>query len=885
MEWYSVHSHSKFSFNDALPGVDDMVATAVRYGYPALGLTDHGNMSGAVSLYKECRKAGIEPLPGMEVYLVADYATDDRKDTYHLTLVAYSEVGYINLVGLATIASKRFWYRPRLDMATFATLAADGGLNGIACATGCVGGPVAQTLIRSQSVEDAVGVAWQLASWFPMVFVELQHHHIEDINESGISDTAVLAGLWEVAKQSGLPVITARDSHYCAPEDRRLHDALKELVSWSDSPEDARFSGDGYHMLDTAGMAPYFTAEQFAAGQEGLELLANKAYVRIPDLETFAMKVPSVVVGDAMDILEAKVMAAVPQEQRTETYLRPLREEFDVIRSGGMAPYLLLVDKVCGFMRERGIHYAARGSASGSQVCWRLGITQIDPVALGLRFDRFLSRNRLKPPDVDLDVESTRREEVVAFLYRNWSVLPVGSHMKYSLYDEEGAEGDGGKGSLRVRYYSVLRKKGLSVPANLGERPADRKVLMELSDLKLMSGFGTHAAGYIVAPNTTVLDQLPKAWIPSSKKMVTAYDKKSVEALGFLKLDLLGLRTQVAIRLMEEATGISFADIPVDDKETFASIAAGRTRGVFQLEGWSLTKGCLKLRPRTLDDIIAAQALFRPATMNSGATDAYLARRRREEAVPARHPDISGPTKSTFGVLLYQEQVMDVMQNLGMEPAELEEMLDAVKASNEYSIGALKTIEKMMGRIHVLAAQRGWSDPDLAWLDESLRAYADYSFNRAHAAAYGIIAYRTAWMRVHQPLAFWSGVLQAFADHDKSPEYQSEARRDGIRIRLPHVNHSLANFRAEPGGALAIRQGLTAIKGVGPVAATELVANAPYSSLNDLAARVNTRKVSGTRNLLIGKPPGLCTGVIAALWEADALTDLEFEKQEVTSGS
>lgn len=878
--FWSLHTHSKFSFNDALPAVHDMVEAAARYGYPALGLTDHGNPSGSVQLYRECRRAGIEPLPGMETYLVPDTVYAGRKDNLHLTLAAYSETGYRNLCKLATLASAKFWYKPQLDMADLAAFAENGDTQGLVVATGCYGGLLPQVLLRSGE-RDAVKVAQTLAGWFPRVYVELQNHGTgaderRADNTDDISDDEMVEALWSVAQRAGLPVVITRDSHYVEEADALDHQAMKRLLSWSDDPDDAVFFGTGYHMTDAAGMRPFFPPHILAAGLEGLESLADAAYVRLPELETFTMKVPDVLVAqdDPQAVFEEKVLTALGDRTQDPEILRWVRSEFDVIRIAGMAPYLLLVDLVAEFMREKAIRYVVRGSACGSYCMYALNVTNTDPIKFVLRPDRFLSTNRTKPPDVDFDVEHTRRDEVIEFLTQHWSVSAIGSFRKYKLEEEE--EGDESSGSLRVRYFATRHKQGKpDVPWR--SLPKDeRDTLIRLHDRKLYAGYGTHAAGYIVAPNEAVIAQLPKAYIASSKKAITAYGKEDVEILGFTKLDLLGARTQTAIRIMCETSGVDFESIDEHDADTYRKISRGETEGVFQLSGRAAAPGCRQLRPRNLSDVIAAMALFRPATRTSGATMEFLARRNKKEEPPKRHPDIMAATKDTYGVLLYQEQVMDVMETLGLDKSELEEMLTAVKASNDYREGAASVIAAMRPHLEALAGARGWNPMDINWLTHGLTAYADYSFNKGHAAAYGLVAYRTAYMRVHHPLEFWHGMFIGYWD-DKNHigTYEREAGRDGIRVRPAHVNHSKALYTIDSSRPNTIRKGLIRVKGIGPTAAAELEAKAPFTSLKDLGERVVPRKVSGARNLVLGMNPAESGGQIAALYDADALDGLE----------
>jgi DNA polymerase-3 subunit alpha len=666
--FWSLHTHSRFSANDALPKIADMVERAVLLDYPALGLTDHGGMPGSVQLYRACRKAGIEPLPGEEFYFTPDRETGDRSN-YHLTVASYSEQGYRNLVGLHNLAQSNFYFRPRIDLADLAGLAEKGMLTGLVASSGCYFGLVMQTL-EKRGPKAARRLVAALAGWFPRFYVELHDHGV--VHPDGGTDADFVDDLVAIADDLGVPYIIAQDSHYLTPADQGLHDALKTLVSWSEDPSEAIFPGGPYSMVDNAFLEQTYPAQVLDRALDNLADLAERAHLRLPELETFTMRIPDVTLtGDADVELENRVslkwlttMVASDRVGDDRFY-----DEISIIRDSGFAGYLMLVADVCDFMRREGIWFQTRGSASGSLVCYLLGITQIDPLEAGLRMDRFMSRDRMKPPDVDLDVEHRRRDEVVAYLGRRFTVRQIGSHMKYSVTADPDDE-DSSKGSLLVRYFSSAKKRGSQINTWQQIPATDQKILSELGAMELVSQAGTHAAGYIVSPDEQAAKQLPLTWIASRKAMVTSYAMKDVEALGFVKLDLLGLRTLTAIRITCDALGWSqeqFEAIPLDDKETYKRIGAGHTDAVFQLDGFAMMRGCRDLKPKNLDGVIAAQALFRPATMASGATKDYLARQRGKEEVPERNADITAETSDTYGVLLYQEQVIGVLRRMGMD--------------------------------------------------------------------------------------------------------------------------------------------------------------------------------------------------------------------------
>lgn len=892
--FWSIHTHSRYSANDAMPSPAAIVARGVELGYPAIGLTDHGNVSGSVQLYKAARKAGIEPLPGIELYMTSDI---ERKlqGKEHLTVVAYSEVGYRNLVHLNNMAAQHFFYKPTIDLALLAEMSDAGRLKGLAVGTGCFFGIVVQRLVQTGDPALAKQVVLALTSLFDRTYVELQHHGIEKHEGSVYSESEIADELINIAHEAGVPYILAQDSHYIYPEEQELHDAFKTMASFSDDADGARFPGGPYSMVDRdyfAGRLPDLVVER---SLDALGDLAGAAHVRLPELESFRMLVPEISKSaDPFQDLKARVNRALADRyatstarQRSDAQAR-LNDEFDTIEAGETAGYLMLVAYVCDFMVDKGIWFHARGSASGSFVCFLLGITQVDPIEWGLRMDRFMSPDRTRPPDIDLDVERERREEVITWLGERFAVRQVGSHMQLGLDDEdEGPEfsDEPRRGSLLVKYLSVAHKKGYKdfKPRDIPKE--DWELLDRLAKMKLISGSGTHAAGYIVAPDPGAVAQLPLTWMTNRKAYVTSYGKKDVEALGFLKLDLLGLRTLTAIRIAceqicpEDPKGF-WERIPKKDTKALQRIARGDTEGMFQLEGKAMTYGSKELGPRSLQDIVASVALFRPALMKNKEHQVFMRRRAKAEKIPERHPDIQMLTAETYGTLLYQEQIIALLRMAGMTAEELTDLLDAVKASNADVGKAGEFLEAIKPRMRELFGVRGWTDADIDWFLDGLLGYADYSFNKAHAAAYGVVAYRTAYLITHHPLEYWHGLLVAFqgaksGKKDKEADYVRAARNKyGVQVLPAHVNKSGATYVIDR-ARKAIRKGLISVKGVGPVASQELAAHQPYASLADLGQKVIHQKVSGAKGLALKKLPDECGGVVKALYDAAALDGLE----------
>lgn len=888
--YWSAHSHSRFSAKDALPKVEAMVDKAVELGYPALGLTDHGNTAGAVRLYNACRKADIEPLPGIEAYLAVDRLAGKRPTTMHAGFLATSEQGYRNLVRLVTEMNRNFRYKPVLDFADLAKAHEAGALEGLAMMSGCWFGMLPE-LLRSDLASSALrvrNVLLTLAEWFgDRFFVEIQTHGIRNDQQDDELHAALLYG---VAQKHGLPVVITQDSHYVRIEDRPVHDTLKMLISWNaDDPDSAVFPGDGYHMVDGLWMRAHHEPEIYAAGMEGLEHLYNQAKVRIPELDTFRMVVPHLSIGMTPEqeltercttALATLTAAGRIRSSSRAKYKKRLAEELDVINGAGFAGYMLFVAAVTSELRERAILFNIRGSAAGSLVCYLLqitdGVVPIDPIFYDLSFARFLSRDRSKPPDVDIDVAHNRRQEIVDWLTERYHVLGISTWSQLKLDDQAEAWGSQA-GSLMVLWKQYQGRTGGDRTAIVPKHEWAR--LRQLSDMKAFAGYGVHPAGLLVTSEPAELEAMvPQQWVASSGRMVSAYDMEDVGATGLVKLDLLGLKMLTALDEMIEISGVAPEDANWRDPEVYKAFGRGKTVGVFQLDGYAAQKGITRMRPTKMSDVIAAMALFRPATMTSGAMDAYLERRSRLRPIETRHPIIAEETAETYGVMLYQEQAISIMQRLGLAVEDIEAARKAVKASNAGVGKARAALAEVMDRVREHAAEHGMNAQDVVWLENGIRAYAEYGFNRAHATSYGLMAYLTGWYSVRHPVAFWTGMLNANIDDEKRAlKYLKAARNAGVRVLPPHINRSAAGYTPEAAG---VRKGLQTIKGVGEKAASDLVAKAPWASLDDLASRANGRTVTGSKALGRGHTPAAAGGVITILHAAGALHGIEREDEK-----
>ena len=882
--FWHLHAHSHFSAGDALPTVEQMVNTVKILGQPALAITDHGNMAASVQLYQHAKKAGIAPFPGEEFYVKRD-VKDKKAPRFHVGIVAFTTEGYEALVRLSSLSYERshFHHKPHVDFADFAEWSDRGWTDGFALTTGCFFGMVQQTLM-DKGQRAAGHLIGMLANWFPHTYVEIQHHNI-DHDEEGYTDHELSEEMATLAFDMGLPMVITQDAHYCSPDDKPQHETLKRLVSWGEDSDDAVFPGDSFHLADERFVKSHYNGVgqwgMWERGMEGLNDLRAKHSLIIPELETYHYNVPIVTAGAPLDELEQLCIQAFDDiayqhsQRGKPRYEDRLAEELDVVRATNMAGYMMLNKMICDWMNEQGIFFETRGSASGSLVCYLLGITQVDPIKEGLRYERFLSKDRTKPPDIDLDVEDSRRGEVLDMLDQSFNVCQIGTWAEYGINKETRG------GSLFVSYLSRLRKNS-TPPSVVGgfksvdDLPQDDyRDLMALDKHDVFKSYGTHAGGLVITSTRDEFDRLiPTMLVASSDTKVTQYEMDDVEALGMLKEDILG---QISLTTMRRATELLGRDpkdgwdwIPLDDKATYREIRKQNVDGVFQLEGWTNKRGCREMKPKTLKDLVHLVSLYRPATMETGMKDAYVNRRAGWEGVPERHEILTKAMKETYGIPVFQDQVITVLREIGFTPEDLTAFLKAVKASNENIGNAAQVIQGYQEMFGDLATQSGFSQADLTFTWEAIQGFSKYGFNKAHAATYGRRAYRMAYLKTNHPLEFHAALLQTWAGRQKERDYILATKEAGIKMLGPDVNISgkLWSIDRDRG---AIRKGLLSVKGVGDKAAQEIEDNGPFDSMEDLIRRCDARAVNGGKNY---SKDGTLNGVLGKLKDAKALRSI-----------
>lgn len=888
--FFHTHAHSHYSSLDAMGTVHQMVEKVAEMGQPGLGLTDHGVMSGVFQLYRKCREHEIVPFPGLEAYVTDVDVNDPTKDArYHLTLLAVTTEGYVNLARLSSFSHLRsnYHYKPKVTVKQLMEAGYRGELKGIVCLTGCYFSQLCQLLVVGQRAK-AKRLLMMYDDVFDRVFVELQHH---DTKTNEMTDDQLSLMLYELALDAGLPVIVTNDVHYCEEDLAPVHDMMKG-IAYSAEPGDVSFPGDSYHLCDEEWVAEHF---QFAAtdlnqawddAQSSYGELLEMNTVDLPMLNEYSFKVPPSDVSDPDELLfdlcwREMESNGILDRDDYDDYVVRLEHELGVIAELGMAQYFLIVHDYVSFCQEKSIAAMARGSAVGSLVCYLLGCTWIDPMEHGLVFERFLTPQRSRPPDIDIDVDSFRRHEVVEYLSSKYDVSHIGTFSSLGLNDER-------KGSLFVQFMSSRRKHDPKFVPKYGraktadELPGrEREMLIEIDQQSVKKSAGVHAAGLALSgEGHEIADWVPTMLVPSSGTTVTQMEMDDVEDAGFLKLDLLGLKTLATYHLTLNSIGMTLDDgdsIPLDDAQVYRMLRRGNTdTGIFQFEGYTAAIGCRELGVREFDDLVLVNALYRPAARDSKHDKLFL-KRRAKQSYPTFHPIFDDALAETYGVPVFQEQVLQILTDLGVPPERLDEYLKAIKHKHGGK-DSQALYEKNRVYFDGLCKLEQVSDVDKAW--GIVEAFSQYGFNKAHATAYSMLAYRLAWLKVHHPAEFHCQLLNTAGEKDGA--YVKEARRCGLVVRKPDVNTSGrgddvfgTGWCLDKGDALV--PALTTIKRVGEKAANEIAANAPYDSIDDLIERTNNRIVTGGKQW---QKKQELNGVLGALKSGGALTSLKVMPSE-----
>lgn len=885
-----------------------MVAAAKTWGQPAMALTDHGNMSGTVQLYTEGMKQGVQVFPGFEGYLVED-VNDGKAKRHHFSLLATDLRGFRSLAAFSSLSHTRPRYNrfPRHDLSDMASLAGDRNVGSLVLLTGCYFGLLQQTLV-TKGFEAARAVAEMYAGWFPNTCVEVQNH--ETPHPDGWTDDDIVEALMDIADEVGLPVVATQDSHYLKPSDKAAHSTMKKIVYRNG--DESEFPGDSYHFASTEWVQRHYTKSQWRRSEEGHKHVLELHDLEMPALDSYKPFVPKMSKTPDQDLRD-KVYAGLKDHQDNLAtiedgegkYRDRLLYELGIINKLGYADYFLHVLDLVDFCNRKKIVIEARGSANASLVCFCLGITQVDPLQWDLTFERFLSLDRQKPPDIDIDIEDVRRGELVEYIRHKYGAISIGNYSMLGSREEDD------KGSILVSYNAYMRSR--LNPAEFASRFGQR--IETIADIKNVSkkdyagvkklakstpyrSYGVHAAGLLLpGAHLKLADYVPTMLVASSETIVSQYTMDDVEKLGFLKDDILGQRTLWVMARCQELMGrrdkADFSWIPLDDPATCTALSEGRVyNAVFQFEGYAMAKGAHTMGIKNTRDCILAASLFRPACMESGVTDLYI-KRRKNSALRANvrypHPAFEVALKSTFGCVLFQEQVLQIMRSLGLDYAGINTFFKIVKDSGKgataRNVERAAEVKKQWGDI---CQKNGIKDVEGAW--RYIEGYVKYGFNQAHATGYGVRSYRCAYLKTHHPVEFMTAALESVAGKntgkvDKEMKYVQEARRIGIRILPPDINVSGPRWTMKA-SQHAITKGLGSIKGISPDKASAILSARPdggWGSVRELAESLPAGVLSGRNqylDLLAGKtkrdgtPTGGWIGTMKALKEAGALEGL-----------
>ena len=885
-----LHTHTEFSLLDGLAKIDGLMERARGLGQEALAITDHGNLYGAIDFYKAGRRAGVHPILGMEAYVAPGKMSERdaaaRVTAHHLTLLAMNNTGWRNLVALSTKAHlEGFYYKPRVDRECLSAHS-----EGLIVLSGCPSAEVHRALYEARDADALATARWYREVFGDRYYVELQNHHDPKF-------TPIIPKLVELARELELPLVATHDSHYTAPEDAISHEVLLCIGTNATMDQADRFKLDGhdFYLASESEMVERFpelpeALRNTAAITErcDVELTFNRLQLPDPDLP------PGTTAQQHLADLSA---AGLEQRYGTPTpaHIERLRYELSVVEETGFAEYFLIVRDFAQFARRQRIAMGVRGSAAASIILYCLEITDIDPLAHDLVFERFLNVERREMPDIDMDFADDRRDEVIRYVADKYGHDRVAQIITFGTLGAKAAIRDTGR-ALGMTFGAADRIARL-VPAQLNitldaaltgsqelrsayDSEADTKKLVDQA--RRLEGVarhaGTHAAAVVIA-REPLIENVPlqrpvraEAGDESAIPM-TQWAMNQCAEIGLLKMDFLGLTNltilEAAVAIVEDETGErpDYVSLPDGDPAAFAMLARGETFGVFQLESAGMRRYVQELKPTRLSDLAAMVALFRPGPMEH--IPRFIRSKHGEEAISYPHSDLAEILDPTYGVIVYQDQVLQIARKFA-----------------GYTLGQADVMRKAMGKkdADVMQAERGrfvqgaealgYSAAEANTVFNLVEPFAGYAFNKAHAVCYGSIAYQTAYLKAHHPVAYMTAVLRhASGASDRVGLAAVECARLDIPLLPPDINRSGATFQPEAlaGERQGIRFGLANVKNVGQGAIEALIAerdaDGAFASLEDLCRRSDLRGLNkrsleslikaGALDALVARGPAL----------------------------
>jgi len=874
-----LHCHSHFSLLDGAGPIQGLVDRAKELGMNGLALTDHGNLYGALDFYRKARGAGINPIIGYEAYIAPGSrfqkeASGMKEASFHLTLLAQNKIGFKNLVKMASRAFlEGFYFKPRIDKELL-----EAHSEGIICLSGCVSGEFSRSILaQSGDMPDLTG-AMEIAAWFHKIFGD---RYFIEIQNNGLEiQQLAMQGAVEVANKMGLPLVATSDAHYVRREDAEAQDILLCINTgkFRTDKQRMRMEGDQFFLRSPQEMYDAL-GEKYAEALGRSQEIANSVDIQLDlgqrHFPTYKLPVEKTTQdflyelcvsglkeryeGDAERIVEGELSQAVMER---------LDFELNVINKLGFANYFLIVWDFVRHAREQGIPATARGSGVGSLVSYALYLSHVCPLRYDLLFERFLDESRKEAPDIDIDFCKLRRGDVIQYVKDKYGAANVAQIGTFGTLAARAAIRDVGRAlsmpipavdaivAMVPEELHITLNKAIEQSPDLKKAYDSDPQIRELLDLArtiegLARNVGTHAAAVVIADKP--LDEyVPLGRVTGKEEVITQWAMGDVEAAGLLKMDFLGLRNLTilskAVDLIEQTTGkrVDPYKFPLEDKPTFALLCRGETKGIFQLESGGIRDLLQKMKPDHFRDIIATNALYRPGPLEGGMVDDYVqVKHGRKEAVYP-HPVMKDVLEETHGVMVYQEQVMRILNRLGGIP-----LPDAYTCIKAISKKKLPLIAKYREDFITGAHEKGLAKSAATELFEMIEKFAGYGFNKSHSTAYALIAYMTAYLKAHYSVEFMAALLSGdmdgrnFKKKDSLVEHLEDCRRMNIEIVSPDVNRSEPDFTVADGKIVI---GLCAIKGCGQAAMEALLAarksGGPFRDIFDFCERVDPTQIN-----------------------------------------
>ncbi len=884
-DYVHLHNHTHHSLLDGLTKMPELVGRVKELGMEAVAMTDHGTMSGTVEFYKAAKDVGVKPIIGMEAYVAARsrHDRDPAKDKarYHLIILAMNEVGYKNLMQLSTIANlEGMYYKPRIDHEILEKYN-----EGLIILSACASGEVGESL-RDDNYEEAKRVA----SWYKGVFgdryyLELQDHGHPDCPSKWDVQVKINEYIERLSKELDIPCVVSSDGHYLDHADQDAHEILLCVGTGAFLSDEKRMSLKDFelHVTDPVEIIERWNKTNPEA-VANTRRIADRCNVELDLGKILIPKFPTpngesekeyldmlVYRGMAVryhgkSVDEAKLMKNNEIRQLlTDAQRDRLDMELEVLDRMGYNGYFLIVQDFINWGKGQGIIFGpGRGSAAGSIIAYVLNITDLDPLEYDLLFERFLNPDRISMPDIDIDIQDTRRNEVIEYCANKYGSDRVANIVTFGRMAARAAVRDVAR-VLQVPYGESDRLAKLIPPPVQGRHIPLKVSVVEDADLKkeyennptakevfdyamrlegTIRSHGVHAAGVVIAPDS-IVNYVPLE-MAQKGVVATQYPMGPVEELGLLKMDFLGLSNLTiinnALRIIRKVHGktIELSDIPLDDRETYELFQRGDTTGVFQLESAGMKRYLRELKPSVFDDIIAMVALYRPGPMQF--IDSFIKRKHGQEDISYLHPGMENSLKNTYGILVYQEQFMQISKEwCGFTGGQADTLRKAV-GKKQIDLMRKVKVDFVEGAIKHGGASKEVAETFWAQLEE----FANYCFNKSHAACYGLIAYWTAYLKAHFPEAFMAALMTSDEDDTERLAIEiSECKYMGIEVLPPDVNESFVEFAVVP-DKKQIRFGMAAVKGVGVGAVEEVIrardADGHFMSIEDFAKRVSTSR-------------------------------------------